>query len=250
MALVLGQGVGLAARHAGERGLGQRQERRDDHQHGDRDDHGDVAGGQLAEQHGPAHERAHGSAGERAVELLEQLALAACISDWLVGLGVVHAEQVQDAVHEQQGDLVVVAAGVLRRVARPPPPGRSPRRPADRSASRRPTDGRRPVELVAVDRERQHVGGAVAPHVVAVQLGHLVGTDERDRQLARSRQIRSARAPPCQPGPAGDVDGLPGLLVVGRSRPGPGSASDVVEHGSSMRHGGGQLGDESPAARS
>ena len=42
----------------------------------------------------------------------------------LVGLGVVVPEHVQDAVHDQQGQLVVERAGVLGRLPLRRPPGR------------------------------------------------------------------------------------------------------------------------------
>src|SRR4051812_46329495 len=38
--------------------------------------------------------------------------------------------------------------------------------------------------LATVDREREHVGDLVAPDVVALELPHLVGTDEMQAELA------------------------------------------------------------------
>ena len=64
-------------------------------------------------------------AGQRSVEPLEQRALAWPASRrGSSSVGVVHAEHVQHAVHDQQRDLVVVRAGVRR--------ARSPPRPRDR----------------------------------------------------------------------------------------------------------------------
>src|SRR5690606_9147822 len=48
---------------------------------------------------------------------VEQLALARLHDGRLLGLGVVHAEDVEDAVDDEERDLVLVAAGVLRGLA-------------------------------------------------------------------------------------------------------------------------------------
>ena len=99
----------------------------------------------------------------------------------LVVVRVVVAEQVQCPVDQQQGDLVVVGAGVVRGVG-----------PCDLAAHHDVADeanSRRVARLevgVVVDRERQHVGGAGPAHVLGVEGGHLGDVDEHDGGLRRS----------------------------------------------------------------
>ena len=116
----LGQRLGLGPGHAGERGLRHGQHDRREEQHDDRD--------QRSRQSARVH--------RSVVELVEELALAGLHRGGLLRLGVVHAEHVEDPVHDEQRDLVVVAAGVGRAPAGRRRPGTPPRRRAAAAARR------------------------------------------------------------------------------------------------------------------
>src|SRR4029453_3208334 len=58
-----------------------------------------------------------GLRGALVMEAVEQLALSSLHAGGLLGPGVIVAEHVEDAVHDEQRHLVVVAAGVVRGLA-------------------------------------------------------------------------------------------------------------------------------------
>ena len=124
------------------------------------------------------------------------------ISRVLLGLGVVVAEQVQDAVHREQVDLVVVAVpgggGLLRGDLRAQRDVAEVARVGLSSSSR---PGRQ-----LVHGERQDVGGALLAHPLLVEHGDRVGVDEPQRQLGGGVQAHAAHDEPAQPGQGDDVD--------------------------------------------
>jgi hypothetical protein len=94
---------------------------------------------------------------------------------------VIVTEQVQDAVHEEQPHL---SGRVVRVVAR---------RDLGRDHDVAEHQDAVLVTIVLVERERQHVGRPGLTQVALVQLGDLVGGDERHRQLG-SRQALPGQA--------------------------------------------------------
>ena len=102
----------------GEAGLGEREHGR----HGDQDEDRDRAAPPSA----PVKLRSAASITGRAGAVVgrEQLLLERLHRRRLAVVVVVHAEQVQDPVHEQEGELVLVGAGVARVRAARRPPGR------------------------------------------------------------------------------------------------------------------------------
>ena len=118
------------------------EEPRHQHQHADRGEHRHLGATEPDRQHGHrgGQEVGHGRSVTRdGGGTAPSSSRSRCLHGRrLVGLGVVHAEHVQDAVHDEQRELVVVGAGVRRRVA-----GRHRR---DRSRRRRAAAARRRVE--------------------------------------------------------------------------------------------------------
>ena len=142
------------------------------------------------------------------------------------GLGVlfvVHPEQVQDPVHEQQSDLILVGPGMLGCL----PPGdlRADDDVADekghlfelRWSTARPTrllvrDVTRADELV-LDRERQHVRGALAPEEPLVEAGDGPLVDEHEREFSVVADAAVGEHPFRERHPAGEIDRSIRLLV-------------------------------------
>ena len=102
----------------------------------------------------PAPDRASGGSSSSS-------ARACASSAVVVRFGVVVAEHVEHAVHDQQGELVVERAGVRRRPARAATAGHTTTSPSRTGISRVESPS------VVIERERQHVGGAVLAHVLA-----------------------------------------------------------------------------------
>ena len=114
---VVGQALGLGPSGADERRLGQRQQRRGGQQDHDDDGQDDVLGGERRGRGEIRHSAAAGSSsGADPVEAVEQLLLAALHPLGLLVDLVVHAQEVQDPVDHQQGDLVVEGHAVLHGV--------------------------------------------------------------------------------------------------------------------------------------
>ena len=109
-ALLVDQGLGLDPVHAHQAGLGQGQHARGGQEDDDHDDQDDVLGVEAV-----GGDQGSGHLGP--VEAVEQLLLERLHPLGLGVLLVVHAEQVQQAVHHQEGDLVVEGDLVLGRVA-------------------------------------------------------------------------------------------------------------------------------------
>ena len=150
------------------------------------------------------------------------------ISALLVRLGVVVAEQVQDAVHGRAG------AARPRCGARPP-------RPASAATSRAQHDvaeqGRAPAPVVVdlrpvpapqlVHREGQHVGRARLVHPLLVQLGHRprrrpAGPTARPAGGSPSRRARTAPAPRRLDSSTSTPDSLAISMLIGAVyRPSP-----------------------------
>ena len=132
------------------------------------------------------------------------------------------AEHVQHPVHHEQRHLVVVAAGVGRRLAL------RHRRAHDDVAEQegqvtrlgivpvgpgRPGVGPAPGDHRVVDGEGEHVGGAVGVHEPAVQLGDGLFVDEEEGQLGVAADPLGHQHVAGERDPAVDVDRRPALLV-------------------------------------
>ena len=114
------------------------------------------------------------------------------IARGLVRLGVVVAEHVEHAVHDEERELVVERAGVVGRLL-----AGDVRADHDVAEQHRHVACRqRSSSSSVVERERQHVGRAVLAHVLGVQGGDLVAVDERQRQLAAAALLDGARPTP------------------------------------------------------
>ncbi len=157
------------------------------------------------------------------MELFDQLPLPG-LHGHPVGVGgMVEAEQMQDAVHDEQGDLVIERAGVVRRVGcrhfgTDHEVAQQQREVfAIGAASLRagPTFVGPPAALgeLAVDRERQHVGGAVGGHEVAVESGNGDGVHEQNGQLDIAGDSLGRQHLLGQQAPARHVDGTRLLLI-------------------------------------
>ena len=154
----------------------------------------------------------------------QQVALLGLHDLGLVGILVVQPEQVQQAVDDQQGDLVVVGAGVLGGVAV------GDRRADDHVAEQgrhllwlgaeaRPgaTRIRRTAAVgrLLVDREGQHVGRAVLAEEPGVEIGDGALVDEEQRHLGLPAHPLVGQHGLGQLDPAQGVDRM-GRLFVGR----------------------------------
>ena len=172
----------------------------------------------------PGRGRAGHGLARRGPPALEELLLEAEHLLLLLGLHVVVAEQVQDAVGGQQHQLVVhrVAGG-----ARLPD---GDRRAEDDVAEQRRTGlgvvGPGGVQLV--HREGEHVGRALLAHPPLVQAAHVVDVDAQHRQLGHRVDLHLAEHEPADAGQlglvdrdlrlVGDLDGHAGQLPCRRGR--------------------------------
>src|SRR5438105_5678000 len=106
---------------------------------------------------------------------------------------------------------VVVAEQVQEAVRQRPPPLVAHHLRAENDVAE---DARHTLvnDLAAVDREREHIGGLVDPEVIALQLAHLVRTDERDPELAVLDPLGPQHAPRELDGP-GLVDLRPASVL-------------------------------------
>ena len=148
--------------------------------------------------------------------LRKQGALTLAHGGGLAGFRVVVAEHVQDAVHDEQRQLVIDAAAV-RRAPRPRrPPGTRRRR---RGAPGRRRRARRRSWSTASSGNDSTSVGPVAAHVFGVQAGDLVRIDECQCQLAAHSfgPEHGFR----QRGPTGGVDVDVVLLVAQTTISGP-----------------------------
>ena len=175
----------------------------DDDQHHDDDQQDDVGAAEVvaastATSAAATRWVAHtGSAGP--VIARQQLLLPGLHGFGLVRLVVVHAQQVEQAVHDEEGELVLVGAGVVRRVAV------GHRRADDHVAEQ----GRRFFRLgretragaarvrraaalrrLLVDRERQDIGGSVLAEEPRVEIA---------RSRSRRRRGATPRSRPARP---------------------------------------------------
>ena len=208
--------------HRGEE-PGQRDQQDRDHEQGDRAGLiGDRAPCRPATGHGLARRRP---------PALEQLLLQPEHLPLLLGLRVVVAEQVQDAVGGEQLQLVVDGVAGGGAPARRRPPGTARRR----RAAPAPGPGRRagPVSQL-VHREGEHVGRARLAHPPLVQLGHVSPSTQQHRQLGQRVDPHLVEHVPgdrgqrrlvdVDPGLVGDLDGHGQLpWRRGRRRPAPGA---------------------------
>ncbi len=182
-----------------------------DEQHEDSDNHPDDAAGgadAVAAKIMPARLARGEVRGE-------QLLLAPLHRLCLVVRLVVHADQVQDAVHEQQRDLVVVASGVIRSVS-PRDRGADDDVAEERVGRRQPgpvPPGVRPAGLV-LDREGEHVGRPLMAEELLVQRGDARGVDETERELDLPAGEELGEHGAREGLPARAVEGLV-VLVVG-----------------------------------
>lgn len=118
---------------------------------------------------------------------LEQLQLARLHRVQLIVVSVIVAEHVEDAVDDEQGELVVdrasVAGGLLDGDGR-----------AHHDVTEQHGDvGTRRARNI-IQWEREHVGRPSVAEVLGVQRGDLVPADERQRQLARATAVPHHRA--------------------------------------------------------
>src|SRR6478609_8107051 len=126
----------------------------------------------------------------------------------LVGLGMVVAEQVQDAVHGEQVELGSGGvAGGLRLLLRD---GRAQHQVAEHSLFGLLVDQARPQ---LVHREGEHVGRAVLVHPALVQLGDGVLVDRSHAQLGQRMHAHAVHHEPSQALGAELVDLDPGLVL-------------------------------------
>ena len=137
----------------------------------------------------------------------EQLVLQAEHLLVLLRLGVVVAEQVQDAVHGEQLELGVGRwpAVTACRSATAGQSTRSPRMPSSGSSLTSPGPQ-------LVHREGEHVGRPLALHPLLVELGHGVLVDGLDAQLGERVDPHPVQHEPAQPDQVVDVE------VVRRTR--------------------------------
>ena len=215
--LLVDQRLGLDPVHAHQAGLGQGQHARGGQQDDDDDDEDDVLGVEARRRRstlGPG----------RPVEAGEQLLLERLHP---LGLGVVlvvHAEQVQEPVHDQQRHLVLEATPRARPRCGPPRPGRSRRR---RAASARPPrattpgplpprSGERPVGpgSSSMGKDRTSVG-PLLPRNCSLQRGDGILVDEEERHLGLALDPACRQHLAGQLGPAGHVDRMVLLLIGG-----------------------------------
>ena len=118
----------------------------------------------------------------------EEVALEAEHLLLLLGLGVVEAEQVQEAVRREQQQLVHrgVPGGLRLRLG----DLRAQHDVAEQPGGRRLVLG---AGAQLVHREAQHVGGAGLVHPLHVQLLHRALVDEHDRELGVGVHVQSRR---------------------------------------------------------
>ena len=138
-------------------------------------------------------------------------------------LGVVVAEDVEDAVHDEQRELVVERAGVLGRLARGHRRAhhdvaeqqrlvaRVGRRAVGAAVARRRR--RHHVDVDGVDREGEHVGRAVVAEELLVEGGDVVLLDEQQAQLDVAPHALGGQHRLAELAPPGDVDRHRALLV-------------------------------------
>ena len=143
--------LGLDARDAVEPRLGDRQH--DQQQHEDDDDDEDQ---EVVARHESCSWRKPAGGGAVPVVACSSSSSRPRIAAVSAGVGVVVAEDVEHAVHDEQGELVVDGAGVRGGLL-------GGDRRADHDVAQQHRDAAVPdVVVVGVERERQHVGRAVA----------------------------------------------------------------------------------------
>ena len=213
--LVLASACALARLDAGERGLRHGEDSGDSDDATTRDDDDRVSPSDVASPRSLAR-----------VEAVEQLALALAAwppprrsSAWSM------PEHVQDAVHDEQRDLVVVGAGVGRARCAAATSGQMTTSPSSerqlvgstrwRPGPVRPMSGDRPPSTsVVVDREGEHVGGALLAQEPLLRSAmdasstNSIDSSASPRMPSALEHLFGQRAPS-----ACRVDGRLGLLV-------------------------------------
>ena len=219
--LLVDQRLGLDPVHPHEAGLGHGQHTRGRQQRGDDDDEDDVLG--VEPRRGQERDHAHASLLTR-WKRVEQLLLQRLHALRLRLLLVVHAEQVEQPVDDQQRHLVLEGHPVLGRVARRHLGAdhhvaeQGQRALFGRGARTAPAEVRRAPRgpRLVLDGEGQHVGRAGLAQELLVQRGHGVLVDEEQRDLGLPLDAPRRQDLAGQPRPASDVHGMDLLLVGGK----------------------------------
>ena len=136
---------------------------------------------------------------------------------------VIVTKHVQDAMHDQQGELVVDRARVVRRLSLGDSRTQHHVTQKQRHVAR---IGRRTIGTTArwhsvqhdlgfdrVDRKRQHIRGPGCSHVFFVQLSHLAFGHKQQRQLSKTTNAFRAQYVGCECLPSFEIDDDIGLLI-------------------------------------